>query len=247
MNGLTDGQRAALRETLLKEKHELERRLRANDRFGAADPLTATTGELSTYDNHPADVGSEVFERGKDIALNEHEQHHLSDVNDALARMDEGSYGRCAICGEPIPFERLRAIPTTEYCVKHAPDRELSERRPVEEQLLAPPFGRTSLDEQEAGAFDGEDAWQIVESWGNSDSPAMAEDPQADDYDRMYVEADENDGYVEAYESFVATDLYSQHVSVVRNRQYREYMKNNEGEPLLEPDPHWNPEADDAL
>jgi YteA family regulatory protein len=246
VNSLTSEQREALRDKLEHEKHSLERRLKQNDHFGSADPLSATTGELSSYDNHPADLGSEVFERGKDIALNEHEEHHLSDVTDALERMREGTYGSCAICGRSIPFERLQAVPETEYCFDHVPDREISQRRPVEEQLLAPPFGRTSVDElTKETEFDGEDAWQIVESWGNSDSPAMAEDREVHDYDSMYVEADENEGFVESYESFVATDLYGQHVTVVRNRQYREYMEKNEGDPLLEPDPYRDMEGND--
>ncbi|TMV46642.1 molecular chaperone DnaK [Paenibacillus mesophilus] len=239
MNVLTNEQRAALTELLEQERDSLERRIRQNDHFGSADPLSATTGELSSYDNHPADLGSEVFERGKDIALNEHEEHHLSEVMDALERMKEGTYGKCAICGTAIPYERLQAVPDTEYCFEHVPDREISQRRPAEEKLLEPPFGRTSMDElTEETEFDGEDAWQIVESWGNSDSPAMAEDAEVHDYNSMYVEADENEGFVEPYESFVATDLYGQHVTVVRNRQYREYMEHNEGDPLLEPDPY---------
>ncbi|PYI54558.1 TraR/DksA C4-type zinc finger protein [Paenibacillus flagellatus] len=247
MSPLSNRQLSELRETLLQERQSLERRLDQNDHFGAADPLSATTGELSSYDNHPADIGSETFERGKDIALNEHEEHHLSDVKDALERMDEGTYGVCAICGRDIPFERLQAMPSTEYCIDHVPDRDISQRRPVEERLLEPPFGRTSLDElPEQNQFDGEDAWQIVESWGNSSSPAMAEDPEVHDYNNLYIEADENEGFVESYESFVATDLYGQHVTVVRNRQYREYMNKNEGDPLLEPDPYRDFDDDDG-
>ncbi|MEF3305558.1 TraR/DksA C4-type zinc finger protein [Paenibacillus sp. GYB003] len=237
MTSLTNEQRETLRDLLERERHSIERRLADNDHFGSADPLGAATGELSSYDNHPADLGSEVFERGKDIALNEHEEHRLADIKDALQRMKEGTYGRCAICRRPIPYERLQAMPDTEYCIDHVPDRELSQRRPAEEKLMEPPFGRTSLDEHaDETEFDGEDAWQIVESWGNSDSPAMAENPEVHDYESMYAEAEENEGFVEPYESFVATDLYGQHVTVVRNRHYREYMEHYEGEPLLEPD-----------
>lgn len=245
MKPLSNEQRAVLRQTLEQEKYTLERRLMQNDHFGSADQLRDTTGELSGYDNHPGDLGSELFERGKDIALNEHEEHHLADVNDALARMNEDSYGTCVICGENIAYERLQAVPATEYCLNHVPDREISARRPVEEQLLSPPFGRTSVDElSKETEFDGEDAWQIVESWGNSDSPAMAENRNVEDYDSVYVEADENEGYVEPYESFIATDLYGQEVTVVRNRQYREYIEQREGDPLLEPDSYRDSDED---
>lgn len=237
MKPLTKEQLAELQRTLKQEQSSVENRLRANDNFGTEDSHSDMAGELAVYDNHPGDVGTALFERGKDIALNEHEEHHLSEIKDALDRIQEGTYGSCVICKQPIPFERLQAIPTTEYCFEHVPDRELSQRRPAEELILQPPFGRTSLDElPEQNQFDGEDAWQIVESWGNSDSPAMAEDNQVDDYNHMFIEADENEGYVEAIESFLATDLYGNEVTVVRNRQYHEYMDKNEGEPLLEPD-----------
>lgn len=248
MNSLTNAQRDQLKEALEQQRRALEQLLANNDHFGSADPLSSTTGELSAYDNHPGDIGSEVFERGKDIALNEHAEHQLEDVMDALERMKEGTYGTCVICGRDIPFDRLQAMPDTEYCIDHVPDRDLSARRPVEERLLEPPFGRTSLDEHaDETEFDGEDAWQIVESWGNSNSPAMAENPEVDGYDMMYVEADENEGFVEPYESFVATDLYGNHVSVVRNRQYRTYMERNEGEPLLEPEPYREVDDNEGL
>ena len=232
---LTNEQLQMLRQQLLEEKSRLERRISQNDQFGLSDGFSSL--ELSAYDNHPADVGTEVFERGKDIALNEQAEQQLAEVDEALRKMESGRYGLCSVCGKPIPYERLRAKPETEFCLEHVPDREKSERRPVEERFLAPPFGRTSLDEHsEQNQFDGEDAWQIVESWGNSDSPAMAEDRDVGDYDSVYIEADENDGFVEAYESFLATDLYGNEVTVVRNRQYKEYMENNEGMPLLEPE-----------
>jgi hypothetical protein len=152
--------------------------------------------------------------------------------------MEAGRYGECVTCGKPIPYERLKAVPTTQYCIDHVPDPHSSDRRPVEEQLLAPPFGRTSLDElPEHNEFDGEDAWQIVESWGTSDTPAMAENPNiADGYQDMYIESDEPDGYVEPLESFLATDIYGKSVMVVRNEAYRDYMHSGEGESILEPD-----------
>lgn len=235
MKSLTTGQLEWLHAALEQERRSLEERLEQNGHFGLADRMGSTTGELSAYDNHPADLGSEMFERGKDIALNEHAENQLSDVTEALARMNDGTYGRCVVCGGEIPFERLQAKPETEYCFEHVPDRDMSERRPVEEQVLRHPFGRHDFDgRDDETEFDGEDAWQIVASWGTSNTPAMAENPNVDDYND--VESDENEGFVESYESFVATDMYGEHVTVVRNRQYREYMEHNEGDPLLEPD-----------
>ncbi|MCS7459284.1 TraR/DksA C4-type zinc finger protein [Paenibacillus doosanensis] len=246
-NSLNSKQLQELKDTLVKERQWLETKLQDNEHFGLSESLRNQTGELSTNDNHPADLGSELFERGKDIALLENSERHLTDVKEALARMENGTYGSCSVCGAPIPFERLQAIPTAAYCTAHVPDPHLSQRRSVEERLLAPPFGRTSLDElDEQNQFDGEDAWQIVESWGTSNTPAMAENPNvSDNYNDMEIEPDEHDGYVESYESFIATDMYGQHVTVVRNKAYHNYMNSGEGEGLLEPEHEL--EDDDGL
>jgi YteA family regulatory protein len=237
-SGLSAEQLQQLTGKLHEEKQWLDHHFAEGDNYGLEDSLRVLTGELSTYDNHPGDLGTETYERGKDLALNENAERHLSDVNEALQRIQSGEYGVCRTCGKTIPFERLEAVPTTSYCVEHVPDPHASDRRPVEEEILAPPFGRTSLDElPEQNQFDGEDAWQIVESYGSSNSPAMAENPnKSDSYNEMEIEPDENDGYVEAYESFLATDMYGQQVTVIRNKAYKHYMNNREGEGLLEPD-----------
>ncbi|MFD0671993.1 TraR/DksA C4-type zinc finger protein [Cohnella sp. GCM10027633] len=234
---LDQGRLERLKRRLLQEKSELEARVSGNGHFGLTSSYRDSTGELSGIDNHPADAGTEMFERSKDIALLEKEALRLERVDAALARMDSGEYGHCAACGKFIPYERLEALPTAIYCIEHEPRQENVERRPAEELFLSPPFGRTSLDEREGqNGFDGEDAWQIVESWGSSNSPAMAEGRDIDDYESMAIEADENDGFVEPLESFLATDITGHHVSVVRNRAYRQYMASNEGDHLLEPD-----------
>jgi len=236
---LDDQRIQALRHRLLQERSELENRVGANGHFGLAASFRDSTGDLSGIDNHPADAGTETFERSKDLALLEKEAFRLERVDAALERMDTGEYGHCAACGRFIPIERLEALPTAIYCIEHEPRQQQKNDRPIEEEFLSPPFGRTSLDEKEGqNGFDGEDAWQIVESWGTSNTPAMAEGNNIDDYDQMAIEADENDGFVESYESFVATDITGHNVSVVRNRAYRQYMADNEGDPLLEPDEH---------
>lgn len=234
MTHLTEAQINLLRGKLINEKQELENRLKGCDSLGLAQSLRENTGELSAYDNHPADLGSETFERGKDLALFENLQHQLDDVIQALEDMETGQYGICKASGQPIPYQRLEALPTAQFTIEHAPDTHRRER-PVEEEFLTPAFGRTSLDERrDETEFDGEDAWQIVEQWGTSNTPAMAENRQVESYDEMEVEADEHEGYVEALESFLATDIYGRHVTVVRNKQYRDYLRNNEGEALLE-------------
>ena len=233
MSHLSAQQLDRLRRELLDHRKALLSRLEQNGRFGQTDPIREVTGD-SSIDNHPADQGSEVFERAKDLALNERTERTLDHIDQALRRMDAGEYGKCAECGNPIPYERLEVLPFTQYCVDHAPNQFVSDNRPIEEKILVRPYGRTSLDEREAPSFDGEDAWQIVEQWGTSNSPAYAEDPNVEDYnDDMAIESDEPDGFVEPIESFLATDLYG-NVSVVRNDAYRWYMAADQGDRTLE-------------
>ena len=236
MNHLTKEQCMSLRAVLMEDQARIEERLAENDHYGMSEALSDYAGELSSYDNHPADVGTETYERGKDLSLLENDERRLRRIHEALQAMEDGEYGVCRTCHSPIPFERLEAVPETRYCVTHSPQQHPSIDRPVEEEFLAHPFGRSSMDEESSYAgFDGEDAWQIVEGFGNSDSPAMAENPDAD-YERLTIEPDEHEGFVESIESFLATDITGSRVSVVRNRFYREYMSQREGDPLLEPD-----------
>ncbi|MEX2415813.1 MAG: TraR/DksA C4-type zinc finger protein [Paenibacillaceae bacterium] len=242
---LTEKQRTRLRKQLVERKNEIEKQLLITEHYGLNHSMRDSIRELSFYDNHPADIGSELFERGKDIALNENAEHNLEEVEIALESMESGMYGICLVCEQQIPYARLEAIPWTAYCIKHAPNHDISVGRPVEEEILAPPFGRTSLDEHDDETeFDGEDAWQIVASWGNSNTPAMVEDPDALDYNNLYLESDENVGYVEALESFLGTDIYGQSTMIFRNNEYHKYMAGEEGDHGLEGDPYSKPEDD---
>ncbi|WP_340029867.1 hypothetical protein MHB71_13145 [Paenibacillus sp. FSL H7-0940] len=67
---------------------------------------------LSSYDNHPADAGTETFERSRDLAIDDTLTDEFNQVNDALERMEQGTYGTCVTCGEDIPSNDLRLSPT---------------------------------------------------------------------------------------------------------------------------------------
>ncbi|WP_058305804.1 TraR/DksA C4-type zinc finger protein [Gracilibacillus massiliensis] len=82
--------------------------------------LDAEVGELSTsFDNHPADMGTELYERQKDLTIQEHEQQELEEVEHALKAIEKGTYHLCEECGIEISEDRLLAIPTTRYCINH--------------------------------------------------------------------------------------------------------------------------------
>ncbi|MEH7334130.1 yteA family sporulation protein [Neobacillus drentensis] len=221
---LSTQQLAELRLQLLQEKSEVEEHLQQNDHFGLErGHAHESVGELSSYDNHPADEGTELYEREKDIALNEHYGLQLQNINRALEAMENGTYGKCEVCGKDIPLERLQALPNTTYCIEHSLDQIVSHNRPVEEGVLMPPWGKFDMDEKnENVAFDAEDSWQTVAQWGTSETPsdlAFSED----NYHDIYAESDENISYVEDYENFVGNDIYGKNITVYPNAQHEQY------------------------
>ncbi|ANY69933.1 molecular chaperone DnaK [Paenibacillus sp. BIHB 4019] len=230
-------QLSELHARLILDKQDIEQRLEHNGHYGLDSEWKASNSELSAVDNHPADAGTDLFERSKDIALLEQEELHLYRIDAALEAFQNGTYGSCIVCKEPIPYERLEALPDCLYCLDHAPRQDLNRQRPIEEETIQMPYGYSSEKVYTGWAgFDGEDAWQIVEQWGNSDSPAMSANREAADYEHIGSASEENEGFVEQLESFVATDITGRHVSIIHNSQYKRYMESNEGDHHLEQD-----------
>jgi len=73
--------------------------------------------ELSSLDQHQADVGTETFNRERDISILESVEAELSDIEHALRRLDYGTYGTCEACGKPIADDRLEAQPAARFCL----------------------------------------------------------------------------------------------------------------------------------
>ncbi len=140
-------------------------RLEGSGQYGLDDPMQDELGELSLYDNHPADIASELFERAKDVGLRHMDKLQLQEIDRALQAIADGTYGTCQHCQRPIPEERLEANPLTQLCIdcKRLDEQQHPDRsRPIEEEFLTPGFGRTHLDDTDAVEFDGEDSLQAV-------------------------------------------------------------------------------------
>ncbi len=74
--------------------------------------------DLSSTDQHPADQGTETFEREQSLSLLEQLDAQLADIDRAMRRIESGDYGKCEACGRPIGDERLDARPAARYCVE---------------------------------------------------------------------------------------------------------------------------------
>lgn len=107
---------------LLKEKDNLTKLItdmQDNTLFGDTEKHTSerySSGELSAYDNHPGDFATEVFMNDMQNSLTIHEQGRLYQVNKALDKIEDGTYGICEICNKKIDSDRLDLLPDTSLC-----------------------------------------------------------------------------------------------------------------------------------
>lgn len=74
--------------------------------------------ENGSLGNHIAEDGASIAEAERIVTVTEDMQHILAQVNAALERMNEGTYGVCQRCGKPIGEERLEAFPYVAYCIE---------------------------------------------------------------------------------------------------------------------------------
>lgn len=230
---LSSQQLQQFKQVLEDRKAQIEEEFENNDHFNLQRSLSDSVSELSVYDNHPGDAGTELYEREKDLALNEHYRLEYRNTLEAIEAIKNGTYGTCVVCHKEIPVERLEALPNTLYCIEHTPDKVTSHERPIEEGVLMPPFGKFDMDETDENvSYDAEDSWQDVASYGTSESPSDLVE-QVDHYNDMYIEAQENVGYVEDYENFVGVDITGKHVTVYPNKQHEKYEEELDEEGIM--------------
>ena len=107
------------RELLGRERERVEGLIAGLRSEGLDQSEADQTGELSHYDQHPADTASDTFEREKDLAILEQLEGELAEIEAALQRLDDGTYGIDEDTGEPIDPERLEVFPTARTNVEH--------------------------------------------------------------------------------------------------------------------------------
>ena len=189
---LNENQLSNLKMMLLDQKKSLSKEDLADDQeYLERGSLRDSIDELSTVDNHPADLGTELYEREKDMALKVHDEDELAKVNAALEKMDSGTYGVCEVCHQDIPYERLEALPYTAFCIEHTDAKNIPTDRPVEEQVILPPVdnsfsGRDDKDD----IHDYEDTFQVVAKYGTSETPSDFEG-DFEEYEDLYDDPEE--------------------------------------------------------
>jgi DnaK suppressor protein len=102
---------AALRTQLEEERDDAAARL---------DGLTADGAAAPEFDENFADAAQVSAEQGENQALAASLRDQLADVEHAISRLDDGSYGTCEECGKAIGAARIEAMPATRFCIEHA-------------------------------------------------------------------------------------------------------------------------------
>ena len=123
-----------VRDRLEQEKTRLDD-LRAGDQ---REHLTdeseeESIAELSHQPQHLADTGTETFNRERDLSILEQIEAELDDVEHALRRLDDGTYGVCEACGKEIGDDRLEAMPEARFCVNDQALAEQEAKTPASE------------------------------------------------------------------------------------------------------------------
>jgi RNA polymerase-binding transcription factor DksA len=84
------------------------------------DDLSAAGDKSLSFDENFADSGQVAAEQGESRRLAASLSDQLVEVEHALAKFDDGTYGKCETCGQDIADPRLEAMPATRYCINHA-------------------------------------------------------------------------------------------------------------------------------
>jgi RNA polymerase-binding protein DksA len=104
------------REALLDERKRVEHAL-ATLRDQHPGTLDEEVEETAASDNHMAETATATLGREIDYTLGENSGQVLADIDSALQRIDDGTYGTCVNCGQEIPVQRLEAHPTASLCI----------------------------------------------------------------------------------------------------------------------------------
>jgi DnaK suppressor protein len=103
---------STVRSDLTAERDRLEAQIASLEPgHGSASP---------DFDDNFADSGQVAAEQGENKVLASQLRSELDEVERALAKLDDGSYGACETCSEPISAARLEAMPAARFCIEHA-------------------------------------------------------------------------------------------------------------------------------
>jgi RNA polymerase-binding protein DksA len=130
-------------------------------------------GNLSKAPTHEADVGSDNYEQEFTLGLLESELNLLGEINEALRRIENGTYGVCAGTGQEISKDRLRARPWAKYSIEYA--------RMLEKGLIRPPGPESEEYPAPAGEEEADEDEEVEDAAEEPEGPEPEEDEHFSD------------------------------------------------------------------
>ena len=121
----------------------------------------AEGSEASAFGMHQADAGSDAYDRDFALSLLSQEQDALYEIEEALKRIEQGTYGICELSGKPISHARLEAIPFARFTVECQSQLEKQRKLTRSRQPVTSLFGLT---DEEGGGGEGEEEETVSES-----------------------------------------------------------------------------------
>lgn len=202
------------RELLLNQAKRLNKDFNIMKKYDVSEQDKYSPTELSNYDNHPADLGTDLFQVEMNQALKVHQKHQLYEVEAALQRIEDGDYGICKVCGKEIAEERLEALPTAKNCIEceheFKIERDMIRKgRPIEEAVIGFPFGRKRLYKREDDEYEGLDQLNDLIKYGSADTPQDM--GGYEDYEEYYTNEIDRQGVVDK-------------MDLISNEQYRRQL-----------------------
>ena len=178
------------------QKEEVKSLLQQMEKNGTIKSNEEFSSELSTYDNHPADSASSLYDKEKGLIFQKNEEIIIDKIDNALKDIEKGTYRKCKKCGREIDEKRLEYVPYAEYCIECQkkidnlkPDEK--KNRPAEEDVIKYTVNHGQNDQTE---FDTEDGYQSVGRFNRRENIV-------EEY------TDEDEEYVEPVES-ISNDQY---------------------------------------
>lgn len=125
---LSKEQLKQFRQLLITERVKLAEEIKSIAQETSKSPREAS-GDLSAYTLHMADMAADTYDRELSMNIVSGEQETLYEIDDALKRIDDSSFGTCLQCNQPISMSRLRAVPYASLCINCQRAKEQKNKR----------------------------------------------------------------------------------------------------------------------
>ena len=122
-------EREYFKNLILNKRKQVFAELGYLEKNSMSETMKNSSGDLSAYSFHMADQGTDTMEREKAFFFASREGRYLHHLNEALDRIEKGTYGICRTCGKKIQIKRLEAVPHATQCIECKKEEEKQVRR----------------------------------------------------------------------------------------------------------------------